>query len=140
MDDDMCCLLMAHLRQNSRVTSLDLSENRIGFKESSGGIAQGALEPQLSSEHGVPDPQPTIGEAIATMLEENSTLTNLELSWNFIAAGAAVAIARALGDNDALKELNVSHNAFHDTDRALPAQEIGRSLRRNTGLIRLDLR
>ena len=89
MDDDMCCLLMAHLRQNSRVTSLDLSENRIGFKESSGGIAQGALEPQLSSEHGVPEPQPTIGEAIATMLEENSTLTNLELSWNFIAAGAA---------------------------------------------------
>ena len=71
---------------------------------------------------------------------KNSTLTDLELSWNFIAAGFTAAIARALGDNDALKELNVSHNAFHDTDHALPAQEIGRSLRRNTGLIRLDLR
>ena len=140
MDDDMCCLLMAHVRQNSRVTSLDLSENRIGYKESSGAIVQGTPETRFSSEQGAPEPQLTSGEAIALMLEENSTLTKLELSWNFIAAGSAAAIARSLGGNDTLKELSVSHNAFHDSDRALPAQEIGRSLRRNAGLIRLDLR
>ena len=83
---------MAHVRQNSRVTSLDLSENRIGYKESSGAIVQGTPETRSSSEQGAPEPQLTSGEAIALMLEENSTLTKLELSWNFIAAGSAAAI------------------------------------------------
>lgn len=71
-----------------------------------------------------------IRQAIATMLEGNAALQNLDVSWNNLRQESAAAIGRSLCLNRGLKSLNLAHNAFNDT----PSQEVGDSLRVNETL------
>ena len=49
----------------------------------------------------------TGGEALAAQLPSNVTLTALDLSWNSLRAESAIALARALGENDGTNALAI---------------------------------
>lgn len=92
VDDDECVALVATIERNTTLRRLDLSRNRIGAME---GANQ--LNPLLR----------TGGEALAAQLPSNVTLTALDLSWNSLRAESAIALARALGENDGTNALAI---------------------------------
>ncbi|CAM9116440.1 unnamed protein product [Pylaiella littoralis] len=120
VDDSECCLMMEALRLNRSLTRLDVSENKIGQNE-----MLNVVQPDLV----------TGGEGIAETLAGNTTLKELNLSWNNLRQESAAAIGRALQLNRGLVSLNLAHNAFNN----LPSQEVGDSLRTNGTLQSLDL-
>ena len=69
------------------------------------------------------------------MLEENTSLRMLDISWNYIRDDGAVAIGKAIGKNDTLKWLNLGYNAFCDKGTEFLAD----SLETNKCLEYLDL-
>lgn len=69
-------------------------------------------------------------QAIAATLTRNTSLQELDLSWNNIRQESAAAIGRALCPNRGLEYLSLAHNAFSDAG----SQEVGDSLRTNTTL------
>ena len=77
--------LLKKLQQNTNVTKLDLSANRIGEM---------------------------LSQDVADLLEANSTLTVLDLHANDLNDKAIKKISQALGKNKALKKLNLDQNQF----------------------------
>ena len=73
---------------------------------------------------------------IARLLEENTTLTTLDLSDNDLTAKAGAAIARALKRNRTLTTLDLSDN---DLLMAEGGKAIASALHSNTTLTSLDL-
>ena len=120
IDDFECGDLMEALKINKSLKSLDLKDNLLGEKEQ-----LNVVMPELL----------TGGEAIADMLTVNSTLTELDVSWNSIRGDSAMELAECLEDNNTLVTLILSHNAFGDH----PSQYLGDILSRNTSLTHLDL-
>ena len=53
-------------------------------------------------------------EALGQMLRVNTTLTKLDISWNYIRLSSAKAIALALEVNHTLKTLLLAYNSFGD--------------------------
>ena len=77
------------------------------------------------------------GQAIAAVLRENRTLTNLNLGSNSLGEGGAQAIAAALRVNTTLTNLNLGDNRLGEGE--IKAQAIAAALRVNTTLTNLNL-
>lgn len=120
VDDGECRNLAEAISVNKSIKTLGLSKNLIGSDE-----LLNVLNPSLI----------TGGEALGSMLRLNTTLTELDLSWNAIRLESAIAIADALMQNNTLKTLYLGYNSFGD----MPSQILGRTLKTNTGLTLLDL-
>ncbi|KAK3099994.1 hypothetical protein FSP39_013199 [Pinctada imbricata] len=75
------------------------------------------------------------GISIGEALEQNSVLTELDLSWNHLRQTGAVAICSGLINNYSLKTLNLSWNGFGMEG----CHEMGKSLMQNRTLTDLDL-
>jgi Ran GTPase-activating protein (RanGAP) involved in mRNA processing and transport len=102
------------------VLSLSLTNNKIGAAE-----IQNVATPDFT----------TGGEALGTMLQKNTTLLELDCSWNFIRLESACAVAQSLTVNKSLQVLKLSYNGFGD----VPTQELGVALKQNDTLEMLDL-
>jgi|TARA_B110000090_G_C13171259_1_gene365524 Ran GTPase-activating protein (RanGAP) involved in mRNA processing and transport len=76
------------------------------------------------------------GDGIAKMLEENQTLTSLDVQYNQLRQTSAVAIGKALKLNHSLVILKAGFNSFGD----LGTQHLGSSLKTNRTLEHLDLK
>ncbi|XP_063078901.1 leucine-rich repeat-containing protein 74A-like [Engraulis encrasicolus] len=74
-------------------------------------------------------------EHLGHMLASNESLETLNLSWNFLRMGGAVALCNGLKVNVTLKHLDLSHNGFGNEG----AQAVGDALRHNNTLLSLDL-
>ena len=120
IDDFECGDLMDALKVNKSLQSLDLKDNLLGEKEQ-----LNVVFPDFD----------TGGEVIGRMIAINTTLTELDISWNSIRGDSAMELAECLGENNVLKRLILSHNAFGD----VPSQMLGDVLTRNTSLTHLDL-
>lgn len=120
VDDNECKDLADAISLNKSITTLSLSRNLIGKDE-----LLNVLKPSLI----------TGGAALGNMLKANTTITELDLSWNSIRFDSAIAIAEALAFNSTLKILYLGYNSFGD----MPSQILGRTLKSNTGLTLLDL-
>ena len=69
------------------------------------------------------------------MLEHNSTLARVDLTYNQIRADSAVAIGKSIKHNKSLQKLKLAYNSFGD----LGTQWLGHSLKANESLHYLDL-
>lgn len=120
VDDNELAPFAKALHTNRSLQTLDLSSNMIGSTEN-----LNVVRPSIV----------TGGEALATMLSINATLTVLDLSWNYLRLEGAVEIGRALAYNSGVRELNLAYNAFGN----MGAQTIGESLQSNNCLEILNL-
>ncbi|TYZ63503.1 hypothetical protein PybrP1_010315 [[Pythium] brassicae (nom. inval.)] len=120
VDDAELAPFARALHANRSLRTLELSRNLVGSSEH-----LNVVRPSIT----------TGGEALATMLSINYTLTALDLSWNYLRLGGAVELGRALAYNSGLRALNLAYNAFGDAG----AQAIGEALLANATLERLDL-
>lgn len=120
VDDNELAPFAKALHTNRSLQTLDLSSNMIGSTEN-----LNVVRPSIV----------TGGEALATMLSINTTLTVLDLSWNYLRLEGAVEIGRALAYNSGVRELNLAYNAFGN----MGAQTIGESLLSNSSLEILNL-
>ena len=120
VDDQECRNIAEAMSFNKSIKTLGLSRNLIGNDE-----LLNVLNPSLI----------TGGEAIGAMLKANTTLTELDLSWNGIRLESAIAIGEALEGNSTLRTLLLGYNSFGD----MPSQVLGRTLKTNIGLTVLDL-
>ncbi|EQC33192.1 hypothetical protein SDRG_09176 [Saprolegnia diclina VS20] len=108
---------------NQSVHLLDLSHNLLGSHE------RRRKTPRGTTLVG--------GEAIGAMLEANTTLRSLDLSWNTLRLSGAVAIGRGLGRNNALLELNLAYNAIGEMGAAAVGVALGSNVA--SKLERVDL-
>jgi hypothetical protein len=106
--------------ENKSITSLSLSNNMIGSAE-----LMNVVDPDLI----------TGPEALGEMLIGNRTITELDISWNYIRLGSAIQFSESLTINSTLKILKLSYNAFGD----LPTQSLGQALKENLGIKYLDI-
>jgi hypothetical protein len=120
VDDGECGNLMNAITNNSTIETLGLNRNLIGQTES-----YNTVYPDLV----------TGGEAIGAMLEVNTTIKSLDLSWNAIRLSSAETLGSALMVNSTLLVLNLSHNSFGD----FGTQALGFALKYNRTLQELDL-
>ena len=120
IDDFECGDLMTALQVNSSLLTLDLRDNLIGEKEQ-----LNVVMPEFD----------TGGEMIAEMLSVNTTLTELDVSWNSIRGDSALQVAQSLEANGTIKILILSHNAFGDE----PSQKLGDVLAHHPSLKHVDL-
>lgn len=120
VDDDELVPFARALHSNKSLQTLDVSRNSVGSSEH-----LNVVRPSVT----------TGGEALATMLSINSTLTSLDLSWNYLRLAGAVDIGKALAYNSGLRELNLAYNAFGNAG----AQAVGDALLSNTTLQRLNM-
>ncbi|KAE9000080.1 hypothetical protein PR003_g19668 [Phytophthora rubi] len=120
VDDDELVPFAKALHSNKSLQTLDVSRNSVGSSEH-----LNVVRPSVT----------TGGEALATMLSINSTLTSLDLSWNYLRLAGAVDIGKALAYNSGLRELNLAYNALGNAG----AQAVGDALLSNTTLQRLNM-
>lgn len=120
VDDTELTPFAKALHTNKSLQMLDLSRNLVGSSEH-----LNVVRPSIV----------TGGEALATMLSINYTLTSLDLSWNYLRLGGAIELGKALAYNNGLRELNLAYNAFGNAG----AQAIGESLLANANLEKLNL-
>ena len=120
IDDLECGDLMEALHTNTSLLTLDLKNNLIGEKEQ-----LNVVMPEFD----------TGGEVIAEMLSVNTTLTELDVSWNSIRGDSALQVAECLESNPTIKVLILAHNAFGDE----PSQKIGDVLASHQSLKHVDL-
>ncbi|XP_044162704.1 NLR family CARD domain-containing protein 3-like [Acropora millepora] len=129
--------LAGQLKENSKLTWLELSGNRIG-NEGADALAKGLKEnstlTSLDLSHN------RIGndgaDALAKGLKENSTLTSLDLSNNRIGNDGADALAKGLKENSTLTSLDLSNNRFGNDG----AHALAKGLKANSMLTSLNLR
>ena len=74
-------------------------------------------------------------ESLATALKTNTTLTNLDLSWNNLGPAGAELLATSLKTNTTLTNLNLSRNKLGPAG----AESLAKALKTNTTLTNLDL-
>lgn len=120
VDDSELAPFAKALHTNKSLQTLELSRNLVGSSEH-----LNVVRPSIT----------TGGEALATMLSINYTLTALDLSWNYLRLAGAVELGKALAYNSGLRELNLAYNAFGDAG----AQAIGEALLANSTLETLNL-
>lgn len=120
VDDDELVPFARALHSNKSLQTLDVARNSVGSSEH-----LNVVRPSVT----------TGGEALATMLSINTTLTSLDLSWNYLRLAGAVDIGKALAYNSGLRELNLAYNAFGNAG----AQAVGEALLSNTTLQHLDM-
>ncbi|RLN95075.1 hypothetical protein BBJ28_00012329 [Nothophytophthora sp. Chile5] len=120
VDDGELVPFARALHSNRSLQTLDVSRNSVGNSEH-----LNVVRPSII----------TGGEALATMISINHTLTALDLSWNYLRLAGAVEIGRALAFNSGLCELNLAYNAFGNAG----AQALGDALLSNAVLQRLNL-
>ncbi|KAF1781931.1 Leucine-rich repeat domain, L domain-like [Phytophthora cactorum] len=120
VDDNELVPFARALHSNKSLQTLDVARNSVGSSEH-----LNVVRPSVT----------TGGEALATMISINSTLTSLDLSWNYLRLAGAVEIGRALAYNSGLRELNLAYNAFGNAG----AQAVGDALLSNTTLQRLNM-
>jgi Ran GTPase-activating protein (RanGAP) involved in mRNA processing and transport len=125
IDDNEGLRLLNCLQQNTSITALDLSENKIGGAES--------MRASLKSDH-----KKTCAEAFADFLASTSThkcvLRSLNLSWNMIRLNCSIALCKCVAVNNSLTELNLSFNSLCET-----AECLGSALMENNSLVTLNL-
>ncbi|KAL0238004.1 hypothetical protein GEMRC1_012478 [Eukaryota sp. GEM-RC1] len=102
-------LLIELLKENSTVTSIDLSWNYIGD--------EGA-------------------RALANVMKVNTTVTSINLSRNSISAKGIKVLAEALKVNSAVTSINLGNNSIGDEG----AVSLAEMLKVNSTLVRIDLR
>ena len=120
VDDNECCNLAQAILENESIEILSLRNNLIGKDE-----LLNVVNPDLE----------TGGEALGEMLCHNQTITELDVSWNFIRLDSACQLADSLLLNNTLVTLKLAYNAFGD----LPTQYLGKALKENTTLEYLDV-
>ncbi|ETP55214.1 hypothetical protein F442_00213 [Phytophthora nicotianae P10297] len=120
VDDDELVPFARALHSNKSLQILDVSRNSVGSSEH-----LNVVRPSVT----------TGGEALATMISINSTLTSLDLSWNYLRLAGAIEIGKALAYNSGLRELNLAYNAFGNAG----AQAVGDALLSNSTLQRLNM-
>ncbi|KAL1922193.1 uncharacterized protein VTP21DRAFT_9732 [Calcarisporiella thermophila] len=79
------------------------------------------------------------GELIAHVLQDNPTLTQLDLSYNKISTEGIKAIALSLRENTTLSKLNLGYSEAYYEITAEGGIAIAQALRENTTLTHLDL-
>ena len=120
VDDNEACNLANAITHNCSISTLELAHNLLGKDEPSA-----AVNPHIM----------TGAVALGLMLEVNTTLTKLDVSWNAIRNKSAQKLAKSLKKSSTLKELYLGHNGIGDE----AAQLIGKVLKKNTSLRVLDL-
>ena len=120
VDDEECAEFMQALHVNKSLKRLDLSHNLIGDREEETTVFPNFI---------------TGGRAIARMLAVNTTLIELNLSWNKIRKNSALVLVKCLAHNDTLTSLNLSSNNMGD----LAVQHLANSLRTNNSMVFLDI-
>jgi hypothetical protein len=120
IDDDECAEFMKALHVNKSLKRLDLSHNLIGSREE-----ECAVFPSFV----------TGGRAIARMLAVNTTLTDLNLSWNKIRKDSALSLVKCLARNRTITALNISNNNIGD----YAVQHLANALRTNNVMTFLDI-
>ncbi|XP_032399256.1 leucine-rich repeat-containing protein 74A isoform X3 [Etheostoma spectabile] len=75
------------------------------------------------------------GEHLGHMLATNVGIEVLNLSWNHLRMGGAVALSAGLKVNSTLKQLQLSWNGFGHIE----AESLGQALKQNSTLVLLDL-
>lgn len=145
IDDEECAQMIASLHTNTSLQSLVLSYNQIGGMEVIIIIFSKYLIlicfnisciRVTAQEYNTVFPDFTTGgEAIAEMLTINTTLLELDLSWNKIRKDTAMTLVRSVAVSRSLVKLNLSHNNIGDK----AAQHLAHSLRQNVALTSLDV-
>ena len=120
IDDDECDFIASAVLLNTSITSFSMTNNLIGGKE-----LLNVVQPSFK----------TGGESLGEMLIINSTLLELDLSWNFLRLGSATTLANSILSNSTLHTLKLAYNAFGD----LPTQHLGKALKGNRTITYLDL-
>lgn len=120
VDDNESINLFEAISVNKSVITLGLSKNMIGCSE-----LQKSVDPEMM----------TGSKAIREMLKVNTTLKELDLSWNSIRLQSSVEIGLAIELNSTLRSLNVAHNTFGDVG----TQMLGKSLAFNNSLKALNI-
>ncbi|KAH8073899.1 hypothetical protein JL721_2451 [Aureococcus anophagefferens] len=117
IDDDDCRALCESLASNreSRLRTLDVGDNLVGLNEGRNLC--------------VPD-YVTGGEALASALGVNVSLTKLDLSWNALRDESARALGRAFADNASLFDVNLEYNGFGDAG----CEAVAMALEQNSGM------
>ena len=104
------------LKDNTTITKLYISKDNI-FVEDAKELAK------------------ALAKALAEALKSNTTLTNLNISYNYFGISGAIALAEALKSNTTLTKLNISENKIGDSG----AIAIATALKSNTTLTTLDI-
>ena len=120
VDDNECCNLAQAILENESIEILSLRNNLIGKDE-----LLNVVNPDLE----------TGGEALGEMLCHNQTITELDVSWNFIRLDSACQLADSLLLNNTLVTLKLAYNAFGD----LPTQYLGKALKENRTMKYIDM-
>lgn len=94
------------LRHNQHIQSLDLEDNQLGLN--------------VDADAGGLDP-------LCAAIRENSVLTNLDLSYNNLAARGCAAVAEAFEQNASINELSLRGNNVGDVGAHALAAAIGKS-------------
>jgi Ran GTPase-activating protein (RanGAP) involved in mRNA processing and transport len=115
VEDEDAAYMATELADNSVVTTLQLTNNKIG-DAGSAGIAVALVQNQTLTTLGLGGNR--IGDvgslAVAVALRSNSTLTKLVLSHNNIGPAGVVALAETLKTNSSLTSLDLSGNGVND--------------------------
>lgn len=120
VDDTEAGNLAEAISHNTSISTLCLSHNLLGQAEMAASTNNSIV---------------TGGVAIGLMLEVNTTITKLDLSWNAIRLESAEKFANSLKNNGTLRNLLLGHNSLGDS----ATQIIGRALKTNTSIEVLDL-
>ena len=137
LDDFEIARLMKALESNALLRTLDISDNIIGGRQEHMLVGR-VVKHDAEADDGPPNPSAEVavgGRAIASMLEANSALVTLDLSWNRLGSKSGEAIGAALRANIALTSLNLAYNAVGDDG----AKAIGAALEYNGALTSLSL-
>lgn len=136
LDSDRVPVLAKVLAANNTLTTLNISDNRIG-DSGARAIAEALQENHTLTTLDISGSD--IGDAgaraIAEVLRKNHTLTTLDISINDIDEAGARALAEALQENRTLKTLNISSN-YIDVPGA---RAIAAALQENHALTALDI-
>lgn len=120
VDDYECCHLCDAMCKNTSIKTLGLANNLIGENE-----YRKVTAPDLYLG----------GDAIASMIEQNTTLTSLDVTYNKIRLKGAAAIGKAFTKNRSIKYLKAGYNSFGD----LGTQWLGYALKHNSTVVYVDL-
>lgn len=120
VDDDESCNLFDAIAANKSINSLSVTNNLIGGKETHTIIYEDMITGPVS---------------VGNMLKVNTTLTALDLRWNYIRKDSAITMMKSLYVNRTLKVLKLGNNALSDP----PILVIGKALKKNHTLTELDL-